>query len=198
MSDLGIVLLGPPGAGKGTQAAALVAEHRLAYLSTGELLRAAAQAGTPAGREAQRFMSAGELVPDALMFALLEEAMPTGGFLLDGFPRTLAQAGALGARVDLAVLIDVPDDVLTERLAARGRADDAPATIRRRLAVYHEQTRPLLAYYQGDGRLVRVDGQGDSETVRTRLSRAIPFVASPQRPPATRRRDPMSGPAERP
>ena len=109
MSDLGIVLLGPPGAGKGTQAGPLAADHGLAYLSTGDLLRAAARAGTPAGRSAQRFMNAaGELVPDALLLALLEEAMPAGGSLLDGFPRTLGQAEALGAQVDLAILIDVP------------------------------------------------------------------------------------------
>ena len=174
MSDLGIVLLGPPGAGKGTQAGPLAADHGLAYLSTGDLLRAAARAGTPAGRSAQRFMNAGELVPDALLFALLEEAMPAGGFLLDGFPRTLGQAEALGAQVDLAILIDVPDDVLTKRLAARARADDQPATIRRRLAIYHEQTAPLIAYYECDGRLVRVDGQGDTETVRSRLRGSVP------------------------
>jgi hypothetical protein len=91
MSDLAIVLLGPPGAGKGTQAGALAADHGLAYLSTGELLRA-----TPADHPARRFMAAGDLVPDLLLFALLEEAMPAGGVLLDGFPRTLAQAEALG------------------------------------------------------------------------------------------------------
>lgn len=168
-----MILLGPPGAGKGTQAGPLAADHGLGYLSTGALLRAAARAGTAAGRSAQRFMNAGELVPDALLFALLKEAMPAGGFLLDGFPRTVAQAEALGARVDLAILIDVPDDVLIERLAARARADDEPATIQRRLAVYHEQTAPLIAYYERGGRLCRVDGQGDTETVRARLRHSV-------------------------
>jgi len=168
MPDLRIVLLGPPGAGKGTQAGALAADHELAYLSTGELLR-----GTPAGHPARRFMAAGELVPDELLFSLLEEALPAGGVLLDGFPRTLAQAEALGAQVDLAILIDVPDEVLIGRLAARGRADDEPATVARRLAIYHEQTAPLIAYYERDGRLMRVDGQGDAETVRSRLTHGI-------------------------
>jgi len=186
MSDLGIVLLGPPGAGKGTQAAALAADHGLAYLSTGELLR-----GTPGDHPARRFMAAGDLVPDPLLFALLEQAMPAGGVLLDGFPRTLAQAEALGAHVDLAILIDVPDDALIGRLAARGRADDEPSTIARRLAVYHEQTAPVLAYYECDGRLIRVDGRGDAETVRGRLRN----VAAPHRSAKNRRRKPMFGPA---
>jgi len=188
MSDLGIVLLGPPGAGKGTQAGALAADHGLAYVSTGELLR-----GTPADHPAQRFMAAGDLVPDPLLLALLEQAMPAGGVLLDGFPRTLAQAEALGAHVDLAILIDVPDDVLIGRLAARGRADDEPSTIGRRLAVYHAQTAPVLAYYERDGRLVRVDGRGDAEAVRGRLR----IVAAPQRRPEDRRRKPKFGPAGR-
>ena len=174
MSDLGIVLLGPPGAGKGTQAGPLAADHGLAYLSTGDLLRAAARAGTPAGRSAQRFMNAGELVPDALLFALLEEAMPAGGFLLDGFPRTLAQAEALGAQVDLAILIDVPDDVLTHGWP-RGLAPTTnPRPSNGASPIYHEQTAPLIAYYERDGRLVRVDGQGDTETVRSRLRGSVP------------------------
>jgi len=99
MSELAIALLGPPGAGKGTQAASLAEAHDLAHLSTGDLLRAAARAGTPSGRAAQRFMDAGDLVPDALLFELLEDALPATGFLLDGFPRTLAQPEALGGRV---------------------------------------------------------------------------------------------------
>jgi adenylate kinase len=173
MSELAIALLGPPGAGKGTQAAALAATHRLAHLSTGDLLRAAGRAGTEAGRAAKRFMDAGDLVPDALLFELLEDALPATGFLLDGFPRTLPQAEALGGRVGLAILLDVPDDLLVERLAARRRADDRPATIQRRLAVYHQQTEPVIAHYEGDGRLLRVDGVGDAETVRSRLTRSL-------------------------
>jgi adenylate kinase len=173
MSELAIALLGPPGAGKGTQAVSLAEAHDLAHLSTGDLLRAAARAGTPSGRAAQRFMDAGDLVPDALLFELLEDALPATGFLLDGFPRTLAQAEALGGRVGLAILLDVPDDLLVDRLAARGRADDGPATIQRRLAVYHRQTEPVIAHYEGGGRLLRVDGVGDAEAVRGRLVRAL-------------------------
>jgi adenylate kinase len=108
MSELAIALLGPPGAGKGTQAVSLAAAHRLPYLSTGDLLRAAARTGTQAGRAAKRFMDAGDLVPDALLLELLEDALPATGFLLDGFPRTLPQAEALGGRVGLAILLDVP------------------------------------------------------------------------------------------
>ena len=120
-------------------------------------------------------MNAGELVPDTLLFALLEEAMPAGGFLLDGFPRTLAQAEALGAQVDLAILIDVPDDVLTTRLAARGRADDATARPSNGASPsITSRPAPLIAYYERDGRLVRVDGQGDTETVRSRLRGSVP------------------------
>jgi adenylate kinase len=173
MSELAIALLGPPGAGKGTQAVSLAAAHRLPYLSTGDLLRAAARTGTQAGRAAKRFMDAGDLVPDALLLELLEDALPATGFLLDGFPRTLPQAEALGGRVGLAILLDVPDDLLVERLAARGRADDGPATIQRRLAVYHQQTEPVIAHYEGDGRLLRIDGVGDADAVGNRLARSL-------------------------
>jgi adenylate kinase len=170
MSELAIALLGPPGAGKGTQAAPLAAAHGLAHLSTGDLLRAAARAGTQAGRAAQWFMDAGDLVPDALLFELLADALPASGFLLDGFPRTLSQAQLLGDRVGLAILIDVPDGVLVQRLAARGRADDEPATIQRRLDVYRRQTEPVIAHYESDGLLLRVDGVGDADAVRSRLA----------------------------
>ncbi|WP_028066741.1 adenylate kinase [Solirubrobacter soli] len=165
MPDL--VLLGPPGSGKGTQAKPLAAARGLAYLSTGELLRAA-------GAAVRRFLDAGELVPDALLFELLGEAMPAGGVLLDGFPRTLSQAKALDERTAVeAILLDVPDDVVVERLAGRGRDDDTPDTVRRRLAVYHEQTEPLIAYYERGGRLVRVDGVGTAAEVGHRMRRAM-------------------------
>ena len=147
MPDL--VLLGPPGSGKGTQAKPFAAARGLTYLSTGELLRAAARAGTPAGRAASAFMDAGGLVPDELLLELLAEAMPASGFLLD-----------------------VPDEELVGRLSARGREDDQPETVRRRLAVYHEQTEPVAAYYERSGRLTRVDGVGDPEEVQARLLRA--------------------------
>jgi len=170
MSDLRLVLLGPPGAGKGTQAGALAADHRLACLSTGEMLR-----GTAAGHPARRFMAAGELVPDPLLFALLAETLPAGGVLLDGFPRTLAQAEALGARVDLAILIDVPDDVLIARLSARGRADDEPllrarpaAGASRRPRRCGDGAKPSHARH-GSGRHAAI---GISKTVRPSLVHA--------------------------
>jgi adenylate kinase len=164
-----LVLLGPPGSGKGTQAKPFAAARGLAYLSTGELLRATGDSA------ARRYMDAGELVPDELLLALLGEAMPESGFLLDGFPRTLAQAELLDRRAQVrAVLLDVPDDVIVERLSARGRSDDEPETVRRRLAVYREQTEPLIAYYESSGRLTRVDGVGDEDEVQARLRRAVP------------------------
>jgi adenylate kinase len=176
MPDL--VLLGPPGSGKGTQARPLAAARGLAYLSTGDLLRAAARAGTAVGRAARRFMDAGELVPDALLFEVLQEAMPADGFLLDGFPRTLAQARALDDRAEVsALLLDVPDEVLVQRLSARGRSDDEPLTVHRRLAVYHQETEPLIAYYERSGRLTRIDGVGTTEEVRERLMRSVAETA---------------------
>jgi adenylate kinase len=163
MPDL--VLLGPPGSGKGTQAKPFAAARGLAYLSTGDLLRAA-------GGPARRYMDAGELVPDELVLEALGEAMPADGFLLDGFPRTLAQAELLDRRADVhAVLLDVPDELLVERLSTRGRTDDEPATVRRRLAVYHEQTEPLIAHYERRGRLTRIDGTGDADDVQARFLR---------------------------
>jgi adenylate kinase len=124
--DLNLVLLGPPGAGKGTQAKPLAAQRGLAYISSGDLLRGAAAAGSPAGRAAERYMNIGDLVPDELVFALLEEAMPPEGFILDGVPRTTGQADALDCRLERlgqtqphAVVIDVADEVLVDRLAGR-------------------------------------------------------------------------------
>jgi adenylate kinase len=169
MRDL--VLLGPPGSGKGTQAKPFAAARGLAYLSTGELLRAAARPGSAV----QRFMDVGELVPDELVLELLAQAMPARGFVLDGFPRTIAQAELLDRRADVhAILLDVPDDALVARLSARGRADDEPATVRRRLAVYHEQTEPLVAHYERRERLTRIDGTGDTKDVHARFLRDVP------------------------
>jgi adenylate kinase len=230
--DLNLVLLGPPGAGKGTQAKPLAAHRGLAYISSGDLLRGAAAAGSAAGRAAKRYMDNGELVPDALVFALLEEAMPPDGFLLDGFPRTTAQAEVLDCRLERlgqpqphAVLIDVLEDVLVDRLGGRRictrhgheyhvvqrpprhagtcdvdgsplirRSDDEPATIRRRLAVYHEQTAPLASFYDERGRLARVDGGGDPSAIADRLASAIAATAPVTRG-AARRRAAGSAPA---
>jgi adenylate kinase len=168
-----LVMLGPPGSGKGTQAKPLAADHGLAYVSTGELLR-------EAGGEARRYMDRGELVPDELVVGLVNDALGHEGYILDGFPRTVAQAETLdgeleraGRALPLALLLHVPDDEVVHRLAGRGRADDDPATVRNRLRVYHEETEPVIAYYEGRDRLRRVDGCGSADDVAARLRDAL-------------------------
>ena len=170
MPDL--VMLGPPGSGKGTQAKPLAEEHGLQYVSTSDLLRRA-------GGDVRRYMEAGELVPDELVVAEVRGALGDGGYVLDGFPRTVAQAEALDAALEQAgrplpeaVLLDVPDEEVVGRLASRGREDDDPETVRRRLRVYHDQTEPVIGFYEQRGRLRRVDGLGDPDAVAERLRRA--------------------------
>jgi adenylate kinase len=219
MPERNVVLLGPPGAGKGTQARPFAAEHGLEYVSTGALLRSAASLDSPAGRAAARHMAAGELVPDAIVIELLREALRHDGFVLDGFPRTIGQAEALdgelariGFALPQAVVLEVPDEALVERLSGRRiceaagheyhvtfhppaqpgrcdidgsplvrREDDQPAAIRRRLAVYHSRTEPLLGYYESRGRLSRVDGAGSPAEIASRLAAVL---ATPAPPPA--------------
>lgn len=172
------MFLGPPGAGKGTQAARVAERLGLVHLATGELLRREVAEGSALGRRAQAIMAAGELVPDELMIAMLKARLSKPevrmGFILDGFPRTLAQARALEAElgaegVEAAVLIEVPEEELVRRLLARGRADDDEATVRRRLQVYREQTAPVVAFYRDQGRLRCVDGLGTIDAVEARL-----------------------------
>jgi adenylate kinase len=158
-----IALLGPPGSGKGTQAERLRDGLGFTWLSTGDLLRAARAEGSELGRRAGEYMDRGELVPDAVIVDVVEDALADVGdrpILLDGFPRTVAQAEALGRDLDAAILIDVPDDVVVERIAGRrqGRADDNPETVRERLRVYHDETEPLVDHYERQGKLWRVDG----------------------------------------
>jgi adenylate kinase len=168
MPDL--VMLGPPGSGKGTQAQPLAEERGLQYVVTSGLLRSA-------GPDVQRYIEAGDLVPDDLVVAEVRGAIGDGGYVLDGFPRTVAQAEALDAALEQAgrplpdaVLLDVPDEEVVRRLAGRGRADDDPETVRHRLHVYHEQTEPVIGCYEQRGRLRRVDGTGDPEEVARRLA----------------------------
>jgi adenylate kinase len=168
-----LVMLGPPGSGKGTQAKPLAAEHGLAYVSTGELLRAA-------GGEAKQYMDRGELVPDELVVGLVGDAIGHADYVLDGFPRTVEQAETLdaelaraGRALPHAILLEVPDDEVVERLAGRHRADDDPDTVRNRLRVYHSETEPVIAYYEQRDRLRRVDGCGSAEEVTARLRDAV-------------------------
>ena len=178
-----VLLMGPPGAGKGTQATRVAVARGLTKLSTGDMLRAHVGAGTELGKRAKAIMDAGDLVPDDVIVGMVRaevEAADAVRFLLDGFPRTAAQAAALdallsdhGASVTKAVALDVPDDELVRRMLQRseqeGRSDDNEATIRNRMVVYHEQTRPLLAYYQGQGKLARVDGVGAMGEITERI-----------------------------
>jgi adenylate kinase len=177
-----IVLLGPPGSGKGTQAERLDDDGWLT-LSTGELLREARSKGSELGQQASGYMDRGDLVPDELIVALIGdelEGRDDESIVLDGFPRTVAQADALADALDshgrdlgAVVLIDVPDDVVAERISGRGRDDDAPETVRERLHVYHGETEPLIEYYGGRDLLRRVDGEGDADEVATRLRDAL-------------------------
>jgi adenylate kinase len=181
------ILLGPPGSGKGTQAKRLAAAHNAVHLSTGEILRAEVSSGTELGKTAKAFMDRGELVPDDLIVKIIRarlEKMTNGGFILDGFPRTIPQAEELdrmlseiSVPLDTAVLVDVGDDEIKARLAERarleGRADDTAEVIERRLQVYRNQTEPLVAFYRRDGRLVEVDGEQDIDSVYRDLERVV-------------------------
>lgn len=182
-----VLLMGPPGAGKGTQATRVAVARGLTKLSTGDMLRAHVGAGTELGKRAKAIMDAGDLVPDDVIVGMVRaevEAAERIRFLFDGFPRTAAQAAALdallaeeGAAVSAAIALDVPDDELVRRVLQRaeqeGRSDDNEATIRNRMVVYHEQTKPLLDYYDAQDKLARVDGVGSMDVVTERIHEAL-------------------------
>jgi adenylate kinase len=207
VSELNLILLGPPGAGKGTQAERLVQDFDLPYYATGDILRAAVKEDSELGHEAKEYMDRGELVPDEVISRVVIERIDrpeaADGFLLDGFPRTINQAEALKAaleererRLTAALLIDAPDEEVIRRLSGRRicvknqhlyhvefdppkregvcdqdgsrliqRDDDKPETLKRRLEVYHEQTRPLIDYYERGGLLRRFDGSRSPDEV---------------------------------
>ena len=215
MSELNLILLGPPGSGKGTQGERLQEDFRLPYYATGDILRAAVRDGTELGNEAKEYMDRGDLVPDEVIVGVIAERVASpeaaDGFILDGFPRTIPQAealeakmGELGREVTAAVLFDVPDEDVVRRLGGRRtcvknghvfhvefdpprnegvcdvcgarlevRDDDKPEVIRRRLEQYHEKTEPLIAYYEGQGRLRRVDGSLAPDDVGDRIRALI-------------------------
>ena len=179
------VLFGPPGAGKGTQAGAMVERYNLCHLSTGELLRSEINAGTPLGLQAKALIEAGNLVPDEVVEGMIaskfQSVQGVDGFLLDGFPRTIAQAEALdamlaerGESVTACVSLMIPDALIHERIAHRaqieGRADDArPEVVANRVKTYHDKTEPLVAFYKAAGRYREIDGVGSIEEVRARI-----------------------------
>jgi adenylate kinase len=211
MSELNLVLLGPPGSGKGTQGERLQEDFRLPYYATGDILRAAVRNGTELGAEARQYMDRGDLVPDAVMVGLIAERVASDeaadGFILDGFPRTIGQGEALDAKLSelgralsAAVLIDVPDEEVVRRLSGRRvcvkeghifhmefdppknegvcdicgsrleiREDDKPEVVRHRLGTYHDKTEPLVAYYEQQGILRRVDGLPPPDDVSDRI-----------------------------
>ena len=176
-----LLLVGAPGSGKGTQSTALASLYGIEHISSGEVLRVEARAGTPLGREVAAFQRRGDLVPDQTVLELLipvvAAAAARGGYILDGFPRTLhqaLQAADIGRRLDItleaAIYLNVPEPVLLQRLLARARPDDSAEVIRHRLEVFVETTSPLIAYYrQQRGILVEVDGDQPPEAITAEI-----------------------------
>lgn len=183
------ILFGPPGAGKGTQASAMVERYNLRHLSTGELLRKEIAEGTELGLKAKSLIDAGALVPDEVVEGMIDNAFKTtegvAGFLLDGFPRTIAQAEALdkmlaasGEEVTSVISIMIPDEMIKERIrhraAIEGRADDASdETVNNRIRTYHDKTEPLVDFYRKAGKYVEIDGTGTIEEVRETIFNAM-------------------------
>ena len=184
-----IVLLGQPGAGKGSQAGRIVDRFGGVHIATGDILRSNADRGTELGRTASRYMDRGELVPDEVIIDMVLERLGeedcAGGFVLDGFPRTVPQAEALGKRLDefgrpldVVVSLEAGEDELRRRLAARAEEqdraeDDDEGAIRRRLELFDRETEPLLDFYDGQGLLVGVDAEGDVDQVTGRIATAL-------------------------
>jgi adenylate kinase len=190
---MNIILLGPPGAGKGTQAGFLVNERDMIQLSTGDMLREAKTSGTEMGKRVAEVMDRGDLVTDEIVIGLIREKLQgdkKGGFIFDGFPRTLAQADALaellaecGETLDAAIELQVNDDVLVDRIVGRAaeaaaagqpvRADDNEESLKVRLMAYYKQTSPLIGYYHAKGILKGVDGLGEMAAVKADIAQVL-------------------------
>ncbi|HEX3432402.1 MAG TPA: adenylate kinase [Rhizomicrobium sp.] len=196
---MNLVLFGPPGAGKGTQARILQEQHGWPQLSTGEMLREAARAGTELGRKTKDIMDGGELVSDDIVVAIVAERLChqscTEGAVFDGFPRTIAQARALdrmladcGKQIDRVIELKVNDEALINRVEQRireggpSRADDTPETLRHRLGVYYRNTAPLLDYYRVQGKLSQVDGMAPIDQVASAIAQILDGGAGASRP----------------
>lgn len=183
MSGPRLVMLGRQGAGKGTQADRLAAHYGIEHLSTGEMLRQQADAGSRSGLEAKAYMDRGELVPDQVVIDAVEECLQPGGsladgFVLDGFPRTREQAEALehltgDEPLDLVVHLEVPTEVVVQRMLERGRDDDTREAIERRLQLFDEETAPIIDFYRSRSRLVDVDGVGSMDEIFARIVSVI-------------------------
>ena len=206
-----VILMGPPGGGKGTQAKSLSAAMHIPHISTGDMLRAARREGTELGKKADSYIAAGQLVPDDLVNGIVAERLATesNGYLLDGYPRTVAQADALeaaGEKIDAVVLIDVPDEMLVERIINREscsgcgavyhkktmpskvagicdacggqlvqRSDDTEEVVRSRLVAYHNQTQPLVSYYEKRGILYTIQGNASVDDVFNAIKKVLEF-----------------------
>ena len=177
-----LIFLGPPGAGKGTQAERLCKTYKFRHLSTGDLLRAEVDAGSPLGEQAASLMNKGELVSDQIVLSIVETnlVLVSDGWLLDGFPRNVEQAKALGdlltsinQPLEMVVFLDLDDDSLLKRLLARGRSDDNESVIRHRLEIYREKTSPLVDHYKNKGLLQSVDAEGEIEVISSRINQII-------------------------
>jgi adenylate kinase len=186
-----LLVLGPQGSGKGTQAARISADHGIPHVSTGEMFRAAMAEGTELGRQVEPFLSSGELVPDELTVALIRERLSqpdaADGFVLDGFPRNPAQAEELdamlaeiGRSLDAVLFFDIPDEVALERIAVRaaeeGRRDDQADAIARRLAIYHEHTEPVVERYRATGKLVPLHASRSIGEVAAEIGAALELL----------------------
>jgi adenylate kinase len=183
-----LLVVGPQGSGKGTQAARIAADYDIPHVSTGDMFRAAVEAGSELGQRVRPILAAGDLVPDELTVELIRERLSEDdagdGFVLDGFPRNLAQAGALdamlgsiGRGLDMVLFFDLADEIALERMLGRardeGRVDDRPDVIARRLAIYHEQTEPVVEHYRATGLLVPLHAERSVNEVYAEISDAI-------------------------